>query len=459
MIEPKRSVLLLFVLLLLTCNTNALFGRKKRKAEREAAARDAALLEQPKEQPAGEGKDDDFILGIPLTSETLLGFLSAFVVIASACGISAFDKSKSIFRKDNKTADVLVVGMGLPKKGMGWYHLSQLLEMPQANVIGVVEPFFLNPDLCKSPPQEFTDFVEASSAVPFYKSIDELEEFTNDTLCLIAGRTSDNPKFFEQCVKKGAKVIFLEKPGAPSVAKLEEMKNLADSKGVKVYLGYNKNVTPYVQKALKLSNETKGSHVLFRHNNSYKVEDLPECFARNSEGMLKNMAIHELALLVSFFDVTTETIESFVIDRKNSEKLTVDPGKWLPSAKSAIFQDFSRIKFTVTTKSNKSVSVMADRCGGNTSYAAVLGPDDAEVGKFEFPDAADIEKVNAQVKADRDMMPYFFVQSDDYLTLKTLVIDSMIHGKVAANVATIDVGIEALKLAEYGTAECMKAVH
>ena len=34
-----------------------------------------------------------------------------------------------------------------------------------------------------------------------------------------------------------------------SVGALEEMKAVADSKGVKVFLGYNKNVTDYVTKA------------------------------------------------------------------------------------------------------------------------------------------------------------------------------------------------------------------
>lgn len=162
-----------------------------------------------------------------------------------------------------------------------------------------------------------------------------------------------------------------------------------------MYLGYNKNVTPYVQKALKLSSEIPGSTVLFRHNNSYKVEELPECFARNSEGMLKNMAIHELALLVSFFGVTTDTIDKFMIDKEVSEKLTVDPGKWLPSQKK--ITDFSKIMFTASTESNKSVSVLADRCGGNVSYAAVLDAKGQEVSKFEFPDPADIGICNFSI--------------------------------------------------------------
>ena len=37
--------------------------------------------------------------------------------------------------------------------------------------------------------------------------------------------------------------VFLEKPGAPTVGELEDMAAYAKSKGVGVFMGYNKNVT------------------------------------------------------------------------------------------------------------------------------------------------------------------------------------------------------------------------
>eukprot|EP00541_Cyclophora_tenuis_P017300 CAMPEP_0116567632 /NCGR_PEP_ID=MMETSP0397-20121206/15121_1 /TAXON_ID=216820 /ORGANISM="Cyclophora tenuis, Strain ECT3854" /LENGTH=325 /DNA_ID=CAMNT_0004094657 /DNA_START=36 /DNA_END=1013 /DNA_ORIENTATION=+ len=320
--------------------------------------------------------------------------------------------------------------------------------MGNANLSAVVEPFFLNPDLCKNVPESFEALVKSlkDKGVTTAKSVEDLEEFNAPTMCLIAGRTMDNPKFFRQCVAKGAKIIYLEKPGAPSVKELEEMASLAEEKGVKVYIGYNKNVTPYVQKALAVANKNAGSQVLFCHNNSYTTEALPECFGRNSEGMLKNMAVHELALLVSFFNVTVETIDKFEIDGEFSEKLTLD-------FNSKSYIDFSRIRFTVTTKSGATVSVMADRCGGNVSYALVQDKEGNDIEKFEFPDAETAAKVEEQVQADPEMMPYFFVQSDDYLELKNRVINATLAGKEPEGVATINVGVEALKLAEYGTAQ------
>jgi predicted dehydrogenase len=45
-----------------------------------------------------------------------------------------------------------------------------------------------------------------------------------------------------QVIAAGCTHVYLEKPGAPTVGELEEMKAFAASKGVPVYMGYNKNV-------------------------------------------------------------------------------------------------------------------------------------------------------------------------------------------------------------------------
>ena len=151
-------------------------------------------------------------------------------------------RDKVVNNVGDKTVDVVVVGCGMVKRGMGWYHLTQLLEMPNSNVTAVVEPFFLNKELCPNPPEAFTAFVNQLEAVGVTctDSVTKLSKFTTDTMCLIAGRTADNPKLFRECVEQGASVIYLEKPGAPSVDELQKMSDLADENGVKVYLGYNK---------------------------------------------------------------------------------------------------------------------------------------------------------------------------------------------------------------------------
>jgi len=283
------------------------------------------------------------------------------------------------------------------------------------------------------------------------------------------------------------------------VAELEEMVRYAKEKGVPVYMGYNKNVTPYVIKALEAQAKLGGS-MTFIHNNAYKEEELPECFERNAEGMLKNMAIHELALLATCtrhththtdththelallatcarararthtgsrhihtgcarvcvcvlsradYGVTVENIASVEPDAEYSRCLTLTgPG-------GSEFTDFAKVGFTVTTKDGKTVTVRADRCGcteGGNSVASVAV--DGEV-KFsaKTPDEELKKLVDAQAKEDPEMMPYFFLQSDDYITLKERATAHILSGAPGApeGMATIDVAVDALKVAEYLT--------
>merc|ERR1711871_548951 len=165
-------------------------------------------------------------------------------------------------------------------------------------------------------------------------------------------------------------------------AELEEMKAFAASKGVPVYMGYNKNVTPYVLAALEFEKATPGAATTFIHNNAYKEEELGECFERNAEGMLKNMAIHELALLATYYGVTVDNIASVTPDAEYSRCLTLTG----PSGKE--FTDFAKVGFTVTTKDGKTVTVNADRCGstegGNSIASVAIGGE--EKFRTETPD-------------------------------------------------------------------------
>ena len=429
--STARFALLLLLLLQCIFWCEAAFGKKTGKPE--------------------EAEDED-------DNKTLIFGLTGILALMLSVGLLIKGGGKARGnRPRGETLDVVVVATGLPKKGMGWYHLTQLLEMPKVNVVAVVEPFFLNKKLCPKVPPAFSELVKSlkKQGIQVVASVNNLATFKKPTMCLIAGRTPDNPLLFAQCIDKGASVIYLEKPGAPTVDELQDMKDLADSRNVKVYLGYNKNVTPYVQKALELAEMDADAHVLFCHNNSYKRADLPECFTRNSEGILKNMAVHELALLVSFFDITVDTIDTFHVNTSMlfSEKLQV----WKPNSTDYI-TDFSRVTFTITNKSGTQVTIMADRCGGNVSFALVKDSSGQDIEKFEFPTPEAAAEIEEKSKADPEMMPYFFIQSDDYLELKNRVVDSTLAGVDAPGVATIQVGIEALKLAEYGTEELNNAL-
>ena len=187
--------------------------------------------------------------------------------------------------------------------------------------------------------------------------------------------------------------------------------------------------------------------VLLIHNSFYKFRNTPEslgeCFERNAEGMLKNMAIHELALLVSFYDVTVENIESVTADKEFSSMQTLAG----PSGEERT--DFDKIKFTIKTKTGKEVSVAADRCGGTDSYAAVTA-DDKEVFRYYMPDDEDkatVQKLQAKYPT---AMPYFFTQDPDLAAKFTAT------GEEATRLATIAIAVETMRVAEYLTPTLME---
>ena len=359
-----------------------------------------------------------------------------------------------------KRSEVILVGCGAPDRGMGWYHSLQMLQgsCPSAHLTTIVEPWFLGAGADGPGGKEFADWqasVEKDHGVKFVTSMGDIKPAKKDAeprLALISGRTADNPRLSLEAIKAGCNTIYLEKPGAPTVTELESIRDEAAAAGVKVLMGYNKNVCKYVSKVRSFADTLPRSHVTFVSNNAYEntPESLGECFERNSEGMLKNMAIHELALLVSFYDVTVDNIKEVTADKVYSSVQTLTG----PSGKD--FTDFDKIKFTIITKSGNKVSVAADRCGGSDSYATVADPDGTEVFRWSMPDEEDEANVKKLQAKMPDAMPYFFSQDPDYITVKERVAAFSATGVEAEGVATIDVAVETLKVAEFLTPELQR---
>uniref|UniRef100_A0A7S2XX34 Gfo/Idh/MocA-like oxidoreductase N-terminal domain-containing protein n=1 Tax=Fibrocapsa japonica TaxID=94617 RepID=A0A7S2XX34_9STRA len=346
--------------------------------------------------------------------------------------------------------DLVVIGCGVPKRGMGWYHAKQVLDgdIPSATLQAVVEPWFLGGGADSPPGQEFAAWkaeVEGSGSTTFHASVDEVT-FSPTACALVAGRTADNPNLLRKIVDKGCKFIYLEKPGAPTVPELEGMAAYAAENGARVFMGYNKNVTKYVTLAREFEAANEGASTTFIHNNAYKPEELAECFERNCEGMLKNMAVHELALLVTYYDVSVDNIESVSWDEE-----------YTSCQKIGDYTDFDKIGFTVTTKSGKTVSVKANRCGGSYSNA-ICEVGGSEAFKSVTPDAELEAVVATKQAANPDWMPYFFLQHDDYITLKERVSSHIAEGKEGYpdGIATIDIAIETLKVAEFLTGKALE---
>merc|ERR1712241_813831 len=127
------------------------------------------------------------------------------------------------------------------------------------------------------------------------------------------------------------------------------------------------------------------------------------------------MAIHELALLASFYDVTVDNIASVSVDKSFSSLQTLKG----PSGKA--FTDFDKAKFTIKTKTGKEVSVQADRCGGDTSYAMVSNAKGEELFRHSMPDEDDKANVSVLEEKYPGAMPYLFSQDPDYIIVKEKV--------------------------------------
>jgi len=363
-----------------------------------------------------------------------------------------FSMINSLIGGGQGVAEIVLVGCGCPLRGMGWYHAVQLLggECPSGKLAYIVEPWFMGGGASGPGGPEFAEFqkkAEAEHGVKFFKSVGELPPVADGVkrLALISGRTSDNPRLMSESIEAGCSTIYLEKPGAPSVAEIEKMVEVSQTKNVPVLMGYNKNVCKYVSRVRDHASGVADSHVTFVSNNTYEntAASLGECFERNCEGMLKNMAIHELALLVSFYDVTVDNIESVTADKEFSSMQTLKG----PSGKD--FTDFDKIKFTIKTKTGKEVSVQADRCGGDTSYATVTNSTGEEVFRHSMPDEDDKANVDVLAAKYPGAMPYFFSQDPDYTTVKERVSNFCANGVEAEGVATLKVACDTLKVAEY----------
>merc|ERR1711879_486139 len=152
-------------------------------------------------------------------------------------------------------------------------------------------------------------------------------------------------------------------------------------------------------------------------------------------------AVHELALLVTYYGVAADQIKEVIPDKEFSKLMTIGD-----------FTDFSKVGFTITTKAGKTVTVKANRCGGSCSWA-IVSVDGKEVFRSITPDAELEALVSKQQAADPAMMPYFFLQSEDYQTLKETVCAHIKAGKPGTpeGIATIDIAVETLKVAEYLT--------
>jgi hypothetical protein len=82
---------------------------------------------------------------------------------------------------------------------------------------------------------------------------------------------------------------------------------------------------------------------------------------------------------------------------------------------------------------------------------AIVTIDDKEAFRHSMPDEEDEANVAVLEQKYPGAMPYFFSQDPDYVTVKERVAYYCANGKEAEGIATIDIAIETLRVAEYLT--------
>mmetsp|Transcript_51293 Transcript_51293/g.134699 ORF Transcript_51293/g.134699 Transcript_51293/m.134699 type:complete len:376 (-) Transcript_51293:100-1227(-) len=350
---------------------------------------------------------------------------------------------------------VVSVGCGAPKLGMGWYHLTQLLEEPSVRVRAVVEPWFLGPGIDAPGAQAFRRFREDVQSehpeVNFLAAVEDLPDFSDTsvaggapTLAVIASRTCDALGLFRAVCNKGVTHVYVEKPGAETAEQLKEMQEIAASSNVAVLVGYNKNVSQYIQDALaEIDKSPAPLAVTLEHNNPFKPGNELMDFAGGpgGEGLVHNMFCHELALAVSFFGLTCDSIQSLTLDAVRSELFHLPDGR----------TDWQSLAFRValTGEASRNLTFFADRCGGNFSCVH-LGDAGTDRRSFRLPSTEHETWVETMREKDSEIRGYFLLQSPDYRRLKRRFIDHILEGEPGVPHGAVDLAgaLEVLRLAD-----------
>jgi len=255
---------------------------------------------------------------------------------------------------------------------------------------------------------------------------------------IISGRTADNPRHFNDAVDHGFKHIYLEKPGASTVDDLEAMKAVAARNGVSVIVGFNRNYSRYVKLARDVWPVVPpGSRLTIGRNDGLSEDKLDECFERNAEGMLKNMLIHEIVVLVSFFGVRSSSVNMVLTDRHHTARETRHG-----------FTDFRRIRVTLQMDDGLQIDLWGDRC--KSEHAEVLVTAPGFEMKTVRPDQ-ELSRLAAEIEEAEPGCPgYFYLQDAEYISLKQRFAEHIARGKTGTpeGCAGLDEAIEGLKLCD-----------
>jgi len=223
---------------------------------------------------------------------------------------------------------------------------------------------------------------------------------------------------------------------------------LAVAQKVEVYMGYQRLCAPFIEDAVALSRAISQSHVFFCHNEAYPANELPQVVGHSPEGLIHSIAAQELAVLVIHYGIMVEDITSFKV---NTNPLFSEQQTYQNQKTGKEKSDYSRVAFKITTTRGKSVSIMADRCGGLVSFAVVKNHTGQELRRFPSHTNVQTARVRDELSEGKDMMRQYIVESEEYLELKNRVVKHVrsADARRPAGTASIQDGINVMALADY----------
>jgi len=365
----------------------------------------------------------------------------------------------------SQSLHVVCIGCGAPDKGMGWFHLTQLLQESRVRVQSVVEPWFLGPS-CKDDSPDLRAFqafqesvVHEHPEISFVAAIEdlpnpgtELGDAAAPILAVFATRTNLLKDSFVAACNKGITHAYLEKPGAGTAEQMKEIQETACRNNVCVMVGYNKCVSDYVQDALEEFRRHPVRLVTLEHNNPFEPDsrELKDFSAGpGNEGLVHNMLCHELATAALYFGMSCSCISSLTLDTKRSKVFSNAHGT----------RDWQQLAFRVSLAGSAlELEFFANRCGGDFSCLHLADEDESNNnGKrnrhssFRLPSESH-EQWMMEVRAKSpNIRGYFLLQAPDYRRLKNKYVDHILSRRqgVPSGGVDIPVALEVLRLADF----------
>jgi len=205
-------------------------------------------------------------------------------------------------------------------------------------------------------------------------------------------------------------------------------------------MGFNRNFSEYVREVNEfMKTAPEGAPIVMGRNDCFQTpESLDECFERNAEGMMKNMMIHEIVVLITYFGLKVDQVKEVVPDKAYTVRETRKG-----------FTDFSKIRCTIKLQSGKEFTLWGDRSDGEYGELIVKF-EDKELIKATRPSDEIKAKAEELEKECPGCQPYFYTQDGEYLDLKKAVVDHIHSGAegMPPGVPTIETAIEGLMMCE-----------